>query len=252
MKKTNFSTIAKKYDKNTYRQNIKPDEVLERSINSFNGSNFKVLDLACGTGLFLEKQSQYFNSKNIDWYGIDASEEMLIKAKEKVANIHLIKGLAEEMPYSSNYFNFVINNYAFHHFTMKSKVLDEVQRVLDKDGIFKMHNIAIHEMTKWWIYQYFPSAYYEDLKRFWQKDLILKELSIRGFDVELKIDYTLKEARIADLIEHVRNRDISVLTLIDDEEYIKGFEKMEHELKNDNEAKIIVDFADLFVVGRKK
>lgn len=251
MKKTDYSTIAKRYDKNTYRQNIKPDKVLENSINSFGGTNFRVLDLACGTGLFLEKQSNYFNYENIEWYGLDASEEMLLKAEEKVPNVNLVKGLAEEMPYSSNYFNFVTNNYAFHHFSMKSKVLDEIYRVLDIDGVFKMHNIAIHDMTKWWIYHYFPSAYYEDLKRFWQKELILKELSNRGFDVELKIDYTLKEAKIADIIEYARNRDTSVLTIIDDEEYIKGLEKMEYELKKDNKARIIVDFADMFVVARK-
>ena len=252
MKKTDFSTIARKYDKNKYRHNIKHDQELESSINSYNGLNFKVLDLACGTGLYLQKQIEYFNSENIEWHGIDASEEMLLKAKQKVPNANLVKGLAERMPYSSNYFNFIINNFAFHHFTMKSKVLDEVERILDKDGIFKIHNIAIHEMTKWWVYQYFPSAYYEDLKRFWQKDLIFKELSIRGFAVELNINYTLKEAKIADLIEYARNRDISILTVIDDKEYMEGLEKMEHDLKKDSEAKIIVDFADLFIVGRKK
>ena len=40
MKKPDFSIITKKYDKNTYRQNINHDEELENSINSFNGQTF--------------------------------------------------------------------------------------------------------------------------------------------------------------------------------------------------------------------
>ncbi len=46
-----------------------------------------------------------------------------------------------------------------------------------------MHNISIHDMKRWWICEFFPSTYFEDLKRFWQKDLIHNELMARNFDV---------------------------------------------------------------------
>jgi ubiquinone/menaquinone biosynthesis C-methylase UbiE len=135
------------------------------------------------------------------------------KRKGRVPNVRLIQGLAEEMPYEPESFDVIVNHYAFHHFTEKSRVLDEVTRVLKKNGIYKMRNIAIHEMAKWWVYQYFPSAYFEDLKRFWQKELIFNELSNREFNVRL--EYRMEQVKVADYLGYAENRDISILTLID-------------------------------------
>jgi len=81
---------------------------------------------------------------------------MLKIAREKVTNANFVNALAENMPYEPNYFDCIVNNYAFMHFTKKLEALDEITRVLKKNGLFKMHNIAIHEMKNWWVYKYFP------------------------------------------------------------------------------------------------
>ncbi len=47
------------------------------------------------------------------------------------------------------------------------------------------------------------------------------------------------------------NRDISVLTLIDDEDYYEGLEKMKEEVKKNPELEIINDFADFYCVAKK-
>ncbi len=251
MKVTDYSKIANKYDKNQYRLNIEPDDDLKDYIDRVDSSKYRVLDLACGTGNYLFNQIQYFHHVSIEWHGLDASEDMLNKAKKKVENVSFVQGLAEEMPYSSSYFDFIANNYAFHHFTKKSEVIDEIARVLKKNGIYKMRNIAVHEMPKWWIYQYFPSAYFEDLKRFWQKELIFNEFSNREFDVNIRLEYRMEQVNVADYLGYAENRDISILTLIDDEEYLEGLEKMRFEVNKDPQAKITVDFAELFCVAKK-
>ncbi|SKC81994.1 class I SAM-dependent methyltransferase [Maledivibacter halophilus] len=176
MKKTDYSNISARYDKNKFRHDIKLDCDLKDYINCCKKGKYAVLDLACGTGIYLDNQIKHFKHVNIEWHGLDLSKEMLDKAKAKVDNVLFTNGKAEKLPYDCSYFDFISNNYAFHHFENKSEALDEVGRVIKKDGIFKMHNIAIHDMSKWWIYQLFPSVYYEDLKRFWQKELIFKEL----------------------------------------------------------------------------
>lgn len=251
MKTTNYSQIAYKYDKNEYRHKIGEDYVIKEYIDLHNYSQYTILDLACGTGIYLLNQNQYFKNSNVNWHGLDASEYMLKIAMDKVSNISFLKGLAENLPYESNYFDVIINNYAFMHFEKKSKVLDEVTRVLKKNGIFKMHNIAIHQMKNWWVYRYFPSAYFEDLKRFWEKDLIFNELSIRNFNVEINIEYKMQSVKVAELLVYAENRDISVLTLIDEAEYLKGLEKLRAEVCSDAEAKIVCDFAELFCVAEK-
>ncbi|MDQ7094595.1 class I SAM-dependent methyltransferase [Desulfosporosinus sp. PR] len=252
MRKTDYSRIADKYDKNKFRQKVKPDDDLEDFIHSSGKPQYSVLDLACGTGIYLANQTNYLANINIHWNGLDASEEMLKIAKTKTEEVTYIQGFAEDLPYSSESFDFVVNNFAFHHFQKKSEVLDEAVRVIKKDGVFKIHNISIHDMEKWWIYQLFPSALFEDLKRYWPKDLIFYELSARGFDVETRMEYLMNGTKLADYMDHVYNRDISVLTIISDEEYRQGIEMMEYRLRKDPEAILFNDFAEISFVATKK
>jgi len=65
MRKTDYSKIVEKYDKNKYRQEIKPDKDLEGFIFTSGKSEYSVLDLACGTGIYLYNQTKYFEGVNI-------------------------------------------------------------------------------------------------------------------------------------------------------------------------------------------
>lgn len=252
MKITNYSKIAEKYDNNQYRRDeIKFDSDLYEYISNNHKQVYNVLDLSCGTGLYLEKQMHNFNKNNINWNGLDASEEMLEKASQRLQNVELSKGYAEKMPYGSETFDFIINNYAFHHYSNKGSALDEVHRVLKRDGIFKLHNIAIHDMPNWWIYHYFPTAYYEDLKRFWNKEVIFNELKVRGFNVTLKMEYHREEIQAKDYLAYVENKDISILTLINDKEYQEGLDRVRHDVKNNPFNTIVNDFAELFCIAKK-
>jgi ubiquinone/menaquinone biosynthesis C-methylase UbiE len=251
MKSTNYSQIAYKYDKNEYRHKIEQDAYLRTYIEENKRAEYEILDLACGTGIYLNKQIEAFKDVSVRWYGLDASIEMLEKAKEKVIDVSFINGVAENMPFESNKFDFIVNNYAFHHFIKKSEALDEITRVLKIGGIFEMHNIAIHQMKSWWVYKYFPSAYFEDLKRCWDKDLIFHELSMRGFEVELNIKYEMKNMKAADVLEHARNRDISSLTLINEKEYLRGLEAINSAVCNNPEERVACDFAELYCIAKK-
>ena len=252
MKTTNYAKIAERYDQNQYRiAEIKYDNDLKRYIDNNKKSKYDILDLSCGTGLYLKEQMLYFNKFNMNWNGLDASEAMLVKAREKLENVALSKAFAEEMPYNSDTFDFIANNYAFHHYTSKEQALDEIHRVIKRDGIFKLHNIAIHDMKKWWVYDYFPSAFYEDLKRFWNKEVIFHELTTRGFEVELKIEYSIAVIKVKDYLDYAENRDISVLTLINDKNYQDGLERMQYDLDKNPNKTIVNDFAEMFCIAKK-
>ncbi|MDQ0338027.1 SAM-dependent methyltransferase [Caldalkalibacillus uzonensis] len=164
-----------------------------------------------------------------------------LTAKERAGWIEV----AEEMPYDYQMFDYIVNNFAFHHFLYKTEALDEVARVIKPNGVFKLRNYVAHDMPRWWIYQYFPSTFEEDLQRFWEKERLFLELSARGFTVQLHVHYRMEESRVADFLPYVENRDISILTLISDEEYFRGLEQMKAEIERDPEATFVQEFAEL-------
>jgi len=252
LKTTNYSKIAVKYDNNQFRSDeIKFDHDLNKYIEDNGKSKYTVLDLSCGTGLYLEKQMNYFADININWHGLDLSEQMLQKANKKVNKAEFTNANVEEMPYHSEAFDFIANNYAFHHYCNKEQALNEIYRVLKKGGIYKLHNIAIHDMPNWWVYHYFPSAHFEDLKRFWNKDILFNELTTRGLEINLKIEYRKENIRLSDYLDFAENRDISVLTLINDKEYEEGLERMKYDMKMNPDKTIANDFAEMFCIAKK-
>lgn len=251
MRKTNYSKIAERFDNNPHRQYSEIDRVLEGYIKRTTQEEYDVLDLACGTGNYLAFQAQAFQNNKINWYGLDATEEMLQIAVEKVEGVEFSKGYAENLPYDSEKFDFIVNNYAFHHFEDKFKAVDEIQRVLKTSGVFKMHNISPQHMPKWDIYQYFPDAIIEDQKRFWNNEQILQELENRGFEVTIKVDYRMERIKLSEFLTEVENRDISQLNIISDKHYEQGINKIKEEIKKGPNTCIIHDGALLLCIAKK-
>ncbi|ASF40588.1 SAM-dependent methyltransferase [Halobacillus halophilus] len=253
MKETDFSTIADHYDNNHYRvKELEKDTTLKAHITKQKKEKYEVLDLSCGTGLYLAKQVPLFHDSRVRWTGLDASEAMLEKAKEKLGSIQLVHGCAESMPFESDKFDYIVNNYSFHHYQDKERALDEITRILTTNGLYKMHNMAIHAMPKWWVYHYFPQAYVEDVQRFWHHDEIYEALKKRGLEVQLHVDYRRQEVTVSDYLPHAENRDISVLTLISDDVYEKGLNKMKQEVKEDPLLTIPHEFAELFLTAKRR
>lgn len=56
---------------------------------------------------------------------------------------------------------------------------------------------------------------------------------------------------VQDYIDHAENKDISVLTLITDEEYEEGLEKMRYDIKKYPAKAIVNDFAEMFCIAKK-
>ncbi|MGI8314302.1 class I SAM-dependent methyltransferase [Halobacillus mangrovi] len=252
MKETNFSEIAARYDQNEFRsEEILRDKRLKAYIETHSRSSYEILDLSCGTGLYLAHQMKEFKDSYINWHGLDASEQMLEKALTRLKNVPLVHGVAENLPYRSASFDYIANNFAFHHYLHKHQALDEIHRILKPGGVYYMHNISVDRMPLWWLYHYFPSAQIEDQKRFWDKEMIYDQLKARGFKVDLQIDYQLSEVKIADYLNHAENRDISALTLISEDEYQKGLERMRFDVQGDPESTVVNDFAELFCVAEK-
>lgn len=107
-------------------------------------SGAEILDLGCGNGRLL----QYLNKRTLGWkqpafhyVGIDNSEKLLKNAKKLHPQQNFILGDQLKVPLDNQTVDILFNIAAFHHIPthdLQLKALNEMYRVLKKDGILVM------------------------------------------------------------------------------------------------------------------
>lgn len=128
-----FNYQAKTYDVATYGEHARKlyPHILQAIIRE--PAN-QLLDLGCGTGELMKQVLLEDRNKHIT--GIDLSQNMLDMAKHKVKQkADFVLGDAEKLPFEDESFDLVYCNDSFHHYPHPLKVVDEINRVLKKDGI---------------------------------------------------------------------------------------------------------------------
>lgn len=127
-----YNEIAKDYDEsrflNSYGNYIHRQEsqILNKYLNTKDIKNN--LDLACGTGRFLEYAD----------YGIDISQEMVKISKEKFPLKNIYLGDVESLPYQKYFFKNILSFHLFMHldFDQIETIFTEIHRVTLQGGYF--------------------------------------------------------------------------------------------------------------------
>jgi len=126
--------------KNDYiRENY--DKINEYVITLLNlNPGDSLLDIGIGTALLEEKIKQ-----ETKIYGIDISEKMIEKAKQKGLPIELKVGSFLGIPYPASTFSKLVTCFAFHHLTdeEKSIALTEMCRVITKNGMIVIADFMV-------------------------------------------------------------------------------------------------------------
>jgi len=114
-------------------------------------SNF--LDLGCGTGWAVYYVADKLNYTG-HFAGIDISGGMIDKANMNVKehnNISFIKASSDNLPFENNYFDTILCTNSFHHYPNPDKVIEEVYRVLSKNGKFCILDITADAFFSRWM-----------------------------------------------------------------------------------------------------
>ena len=137
----NHTGVAERYDQlfaeegSSFR--IDPEGYGDRKYNPFLLNllgvpfdlNKKLLDVACGGGVFL-----YHAEQRVTCSGIDISEVAIEYAKKLLKKAKVAVGKAEALPYPDNEFDFVTCLGSLEHFLDMDRALQEMGRVLTGDG----------------------------------------------------------------------------------------------------------------------
>jgi ubiquinone/menaquinone biosynthesis C-methylase UbiE len=247
--KTDYSEIAKYYD--TVRPSL-VDYWLSKIIEYGKiEADCAVLDVGCGTGRYPLSMS---SAKKCTVCGLEPSIEMLRQAaaKDRSKLVLWVQGDGQRLPFRNNIFDSVYMTLVIHHMEDKQTALREIHRVLKKNG-----NCVIvtnsHSRIKKHILRDFPGVVAIDLKRFPPIPLLKKIMISMGFrEVHHHI---LRHDRgyisTNEYLDRVRNKYVSTLTLLSEDEFQKGLKIFEKRIKQKcgDEIKQIDRF--VFVVGRK-
>jgi len=247
--KTDYSEIAKYYDK----VRSTPVDLWESKIIEYGKfeANCTVLDIGCGTGRFPLSISTV---KSCLFCALEPSIEMLRQAvvKDKLKRILWVQGDGQRLPFRDDFFDCVYMTFVIHHMEDKQMALREIHRVLKKDGNCVIMTNS-HTRIRKHVLRDFPGALAIDLKRFPSIPSLKRIMTRVGFsDVNHHI---LRHERgyisTDEYLERVRNKYISTLTLLSEDEFQRGFKIFQNRIrrKYGDQIKQIDRF--IFVVGQK-
>lgn len=129
-----FDRWAKSYDKfifGWWMRYIQREVIRQLDLTQ----NSSVLDVGCGTGYTISELSKTISTGKLA--GIDLSPNMIARAQRKLSgteNVGFHQAEVEKIPFKNNSFDDVICTEAFHHFSEPSKALQEMKRVVKKQG----------------------------------------------------------------------------------------------------------------------
>ncbi|KKS38528.1 MAG: hypothetical protein A3G49_06485 [Candidatus Sungbacteria bacterium RIFCSPLOWO2_12_FULL_41_11] len=152
-----YNKIAKEFSRvhdigeNSNRENRK---VFYSNLD-FIKPGIKLLDLACGDGLDLA----YYKSLGAEIYGLDASEEFVASAKEKLPKSDIRVGLFKNLPFENNFFDVVLSKYAIQTSHDLNPVFSEIHRVLKSGGI--MMYLVTHPFRQYFEKRDVKADYFE-------------------------------------------------------------------------------------------
>lgn len=223
MERTDYDKLASAY---AQHRRINP-AVLGELVSSGNiTENSKVLEVGCGTGNYVIELNSGTGCQS---WGIDPSEQMLLKARERSRTVNFQLGDGEGLQFSDSFFDLVLSVDVIHHLARRSVFFREAFRMLRPGGrictVTDSEQIIRHREPQ---SVYFPKTVEVELRRYPSigelRDTMVSEGFLEIKEKMVKFPYELLD------IQAYRDRAFSSLLLISEEDFQRGLERMEKDL----------------------
>lgn len=190
----------------------------------------RALDIGCGTGRLAIPLRRLTEA---EVWGLDLSEEMLAQAKGKegAEEVHWVRGDAQVLPFPEGFFDFAFMCLVLHHLQDKAGAIREMHRVLKPGGRGLIWTVSHRQIRESPLNEFFPSLARLDLERFPPIPAIAAMMKAAGFGA-IRTEPVVFHERLPTgrYIEKVRNKYISTLSLLDEEEFTAGLARLERSL----------------------
>lgn len=202
--------------------------------------NRPVVDIACGTGNYTIALSDL----GVNISGIDISQEMIMSASKKTAEIDWTIGDVTNLPFENSQFSGAICVLSIHHFNNLNKSFSEINRILDSGSRFVIFTSTPEQMERYWLNEYFPQMMKKSLAQMPSIQTVNKTLQESGFSIvgnetfmiqpnlEDFFLYSGKYKPEIYLNEKVRSGISSFVTLAEIKEVEEGIKNLASDIKN--------------------
>lgn len=229
--RVNYDLIAHLYDEPGRDYTTDPyliEFLNERSDGSLTG--IRILDMGCGTGKQLTANHQSFPA--MEMVGLDLFEGMLRQARNRCPDIKWIKGDSTDTRFEANGFDYITNQFSYHHIEDKWKLIQETYRILRPNGRFVITNLDPWSMTKWILYRYFPASKQRDFNDFARVSRLISWMKKTGYrNIHCKRQRMPREESLSEFLRYAGQRHrTSQLIAISDKDYMAGLRNLEEDI----------------------
>jgi ubiquinone/menaquinone biosynthesis C-methylase UbiE len=230
MATVNYNSISKIYDQ------VREEElevVLELLSEGAFSKETTILDIGCGTGNYTNIIEKITNAKV---YGMDASEGMLEKAKEKNSNITFLLGDACSIPSEENYFSLIYMTDVIHHISDIDKMFADIFRILKVSGKVCIATQSHRQIDLRYMSEFFPETAIVDKLRYPDIEQIVSTASKNNLKfIKEKIIGEGKEIELGKhYFELIEKKGYSMLHLISEDNFDNGLQMVKNEMSNGN------------------
>lgn len=231
MQPVNYNEISKIYDDvregdivliNHFLQELPPDDALN------------ILDIGCGTGNYTDLLQKVTQAKHYQVYGIEPSEGMIRKARQKNSYIIFQQATAEEIPFEDDFFDFIFMTDVIHHVPDIRKMFSEIHRILKPHGKVCIMTQSHRQIAARPIAAFFPGTVRVDQGRYPDiPEVVAAAQSERLAHLKQEILFAGDAVELgADFLELARKKGYSMLHLLTEAEYQAGLSKLEIALRH--------------------
>jgi ubiquinone/menaquinone biosynthesis C-methylase UbiE len=248
--RVNYDLIAHLYDEPG--RNYDADTNLINFLQQTSSSQVRILDMGCGTGKQLAANYKIF--PELQTIGLDLFHGMLLQAQKRSNEIIWIQGDNTNLPFRNDSFDYVTNQFSYHHVQNKLRFIAEAYRILKSGGRFVITNLDPWSMADWTVYKYFPASWERDLSDFLPVDKLIFHLEKAGLNnIQVKRDYKRTEENLSVFLGYASQRHrTSQLITIQDHEYEAGLGRLKEQVvKFGREFQVSSEICLVRVIGDK-